>query len=266
MPADRAAATLLEGQRIYNSAMVQPTGARALFGIHEITANRDIWRMLIAELLGTFFLVLIACSSSIQLVGPTSITHASFISGLAVATLVQALGHVSGCQINPAVTCGFLVSGHIRILKALFYIVAQCIGGLLGAQVLQALTPEDKQGLLGLTIVNYHVTPAQAFFVEALMTFVLVLTVVAVCDGRRSDIKGSAPLAIGLAVAVGMLAAMQYTGGGLNPARTLGPAVMTGVWDHHWVYWAGPIVGGLAAGTVYTLIFRAREEENESNV
>jgi aquaporin related protein len=195
--------------------MVQPTGGESVIGIDEI-ANRGIWSMLIAEFLGTFFLVLIGCSSAIYFEDPSSTIQVSFTFGLVVATMVQAVGHVSGCHINPAITCGLLVSGHIRILKALFYIVAQCIGALLGALVLQALTPENKQGLLCLTTVNEHVTPAQAYFMEALMTFVLVLTVVAVCDERRSDIKGSAPLAIGLSIATCHLAAVSLLSQSLN--------------------------------------------------
>jgi aquaporin related protein len=245
--------------------MVKSTGAKAVIGLHDITDIRNILCMLSAEFLGTFFLILLGCSSVIPLGVPPSITQIAFTFGLAVVTIAQALGHVSGCHINPAVTCGLVVSGHISILKALFYIVVQCIGATAGAAVLEALTPGDDNISLCVTRVTNHVTPLQAFFMEALITFVLVLTVEAFCDDRRRDIKGSAPLAVGLCVVALVFAAVEYTGAGMNPARTFGPAILTNSWDNHWVYWVGPIVGGVVAGAVYTFIFQARKIEDETS-
>ena len=265
MPGEKAATTILQEQRIYNLVMVKPRSANNVIGLRDITDYRNIWRMLSAEFLGTFFLVLVGCASVTGFVNPASVTQTSFAFGLIVATMAQAVGHISGCHINPAVTCGLVFSGHISILKALLYIVFQCIGGIAGAAVLRALTPYEALGNLGMNTVDYPVRPVQAFFMEALVTFVLVFTVEAVCDERRTDIKGSAPLAVGLAVAVGNLASTEYTGASLNPARTFGLAVLTGIWDNHWVYWGGPILGGVTAAVVYTFIFRARKEEEEED-
>jgi len=94
--------------------------------------------------------------------------------------------------------------------------------------------------------------------VEAMVTFILVLVVYGCCDSRRDDVKGSVPLAIGLTVTLSHLLSIGFTGAGLNPARTLGPAIMTGKFDNIWVYFVGPFLGGSIAGILYTVLFRAK--------
>ncbi|CAG9824808.1 unnamed protein product [Phaedon cochleariae] len=223
--------------------------------------------MLVAECLGTLFLVVIGCGSCIALKQPAEYVNyvqVALAFGLTVATMAQAIGHVSGCHINPAITVSFFVTGNIKLLRAIFFIVVQCVGAIGGSALLKLITPEEKSGNLGLTVVSENVTPVQAMLIEALLTFLLVFLVQSVCDSRREDIHGSAPLAIGLAVTAAHLTGIQYTGSSINPARTFGPAVIGNSWEHHWVYWVGPILGGIVAGLVYKLFFRVRKEESES--
>jgi len=242
----------------------------SMCGVKELSKNRDIWRMLIAEFVGTMFLVLIGCAACVkgwdQSYSPTKIQVAiSF--GITIATMVQAIGHVSGGHFNPAVTVAFLVTGKIPVMKAVCYVIAQCLGAISGAASLQAFTPPAYHDTLGVTNLGTGMSPTQGFGVEFFATFTLVLVIFGVCDKNRTDLKGSGPLAIGLSITTAILATSQYTGGSLNPARSLGPAVISNRWQYHWrVYWAGPIVGGVVAALLYQNAFRARSADEEEEM
>lgn len=235
-------------------------------GISEFTQNRKIWRMLFAEMAGTFLLVIIgigSCTSSVD--WSPSVPQIAFTFGLTVATLAQTIGHISGCHINPAVTVGFLVVGEMSLLRAVFYIIVQCIGAMAGSAVLSLAIP-DTLGGNGLGVSSFSsLTAGQAVSVEAFITAILVLVVKAVSDSKRQDITGSAPLAVGLAIATGHLCAIKLTGASMNPARSFGPAVVHDIWQNHWVYWVGPIIGSIVAAIIYKLIFKQSKEDDDTN-
>ncbi|KAI9580497.1 hypothetical protein GQX74_012578 [Glossina fuscipes] len=229
-----------------------------IVGVNDLKENKQLWKELLAEFVGTFVLLFLGLFSCIG----GSVEQISFAFGLAVASMAQAVGHISGCHINPAITLGFLIVGEISILKGLFFIIMQCLGAVAGAGVVYLSLLDTLMGNnLGITspAANLHV--GQAILIETLITFVLVIVVKAVSDSDRIDIKGSAPLAIGLSITAGHICAVPLTGASMNPARSFGPAVVQNSWDNHWVYWIGPNIGGILAGLLYRFCFKQSSPE-----
>lgn len=213
------------------------------------------WRAVLAELVGMLLFIFIGITAAIgnqNNTGPDQEVKVALAFGLAVATLAQSLGHVSGTHLNPAITVGLLVSCRISLLRAVFYIAAQMLGAVLASAVILGLRPASINAL-GLNQLN-GVSAAQGFGIEFLLTLQLVLCVIATTDKRRRDIGGSAPLAIGLSVGLGHLGGLSYTGCGINPARSFGPAVILKTFEYHWVYWAGPMAGGIVAALLYDFL------------
>ncbi|CAN7992107.1 unnamed protein product [Ixodes hexagonus] len=236
---------------------------RNLCGIDEVSASSTLWKSMVAEYIGTAVIVLIGCGSCINWGSPTNpLGEATMVQvaigfGITVATMAQAVGHVSGAHLNPAVTLGMLFVGKVSILRSFFYVCSQLIGGITGAAILRAVTPDARHGALGGTGLAEGVTPLMGLAVEVCITFILVLTVFSVCDTNRLDVQGSAPLAIGLSVTTCHVFAVRYTGASMNVARSFGPAVMSGIFDDHWVFWVGPILGGIIAAVIYENVFQA---------
>ncbi|XP_053359266.1 aquaporin-4-like [Clarias gariepinus] len=223
--------------------------------------TKAFWRSVSAEFLATLIFVLISLGSTINWASdkdnppPADLVLISLCFGLSIATMVQCFAHISGSHINPAVTAAMLVTRKLSLAKALFYILAQCLGAITGAGILFLVTPSAVQGGLGVTTVNSSISVGHALVVELLITFQLVFTVFATCDNKRDDLKGSASLAIGIAVVIGHLFAIPYTGASMNPARSFGPAVIKLSWESHWVYWVGPILGGILAAAMYEYLY-----------
>ncbi len=177
--------------------------------------------------------------------------------GLTLAVMIYALGHISGIHINPAVTVAMKVTGKIDTMDAIGYILAQLAGAVLAALMLKSIFNSGQgSGYLGMTTLNsdFHMTPAKGLLCEAVGTF-LFFTVIfgAAVDGRTAG--NMAGLAIGLALATLILCFGPLTGGSFNPARSFGPALVSGHWNDFWVYVVGPILGGTLAGLVQTKIF-----------
>ncbi|CAL1538599.1 unnamed protein product, partial [Lymnaea stagnalis] len=181
-------------------------------------------------------ITLLGCGTWISWQGQgPDVVRVALTFGLAVATVVWIFSHISGGHVNPAVTIAALFTRRVSIIRGILYIVAQVVGGIVGAGILYGLTPSVKQGNLGSNVLNVNVSAAQGFGVELIVTFVYVLAVFSSLDDKRTDLRGSSPLTIGLAVVVCHLFAIPYTGASLNPARSFGPALIMDVWENHWV-------------------------------
>ncbi|KAM9789392.1 aquaporin-1-like [Neosynchiropus ocellatus] len=224
------------------------------------------WRAVLAELLGTALLVSIGISAAIgdrNNSYPDQEIKVAFAFGLAVATLAQCLGQVSGAHLNPAVTVGLLTSGQVGLLRAVFYMAAQVVGAVAGSAIVYGIRPETTSSL-GVTKLN-GISALQGAGVEFVLTLQLVLCVLAVTDKRR-DVGGFAPLSIGLSVVLGHLAGISYTGCGINPARALGPALIQESFQDHWVYWAGPMSAGVVAALLYMVLTHESRAGGRSGV
>ncbi|XP_075069559.1 aquaporin-4 isoform X2 [Mixophyes fleayi] len=222
--------------------------------------TQPFWKAVTGEFLAMLIFVFLSVGSTINWSSkdnpqPADLVLISLCFGLSIATLVQCFGHISGGHINPAVTIAMVCMRKISIAKSAFYIVAQCLGAIAGAGILYLVTPSKVIGNLGVTKVNELLSPGHGLLVELIITFQLLFTICASCDSKRNDITGSVALAIGFSVAIGHLFAINYTGASMNPARSFGPAVIMNIWENHWVYWVGPVIGAVLAGTLYEYIF-----------
>ncbi|XP_008547078.1 aquaporin AQPAn.G isoform X2 [Microplitis demolitor] len=236
---------------------------KTALGAQELTDKKaGLWRALLAEFLGTLLLNFFGCGAVVT----QNVVAIALAFGLVVAGAVQGIGHVSGGHINPAVTFGLLAIGKVPVVRGILYVIAQSIGAIAGSAIIRALSPEIMEPYLGLVSLAPGVTPVQGLGVEFFLALILVVVVCGACDGAKPESKGIAPLIIGLAVTVGHIVGVPRTGAGMNPARSLGSSVVMGSFDNHWLYWVGPILGGIAGGLIYThAIGPAKEPELPKN-
>ena len=227
----------------------------------------EFYQALLCEFLGTMLLVIVATSTGLPVAHrPVPDLNGALASGLIVATVIVGFGYISGAHINPAVTVTFLAAAEIDFLRALCYIGMQLLGAISASALVFSITPAHARGSLGMTMVTDGVTLTQAFVVEFIITFILTYTVHAICDQRRDDVGGSKALAVGFAVTLGCLFGGPYTGGSMNPARSFGPAWALGIWEHHWIYWFGPLAGSITAALIYTRILRKPQPKSKPSI
>ena len=183
--------------------------------------------------------------------------------GGAIGLMVYAFGHVSGAHINPAVTIPMIITKKIGIKDGIGYIIFQIIGAIIAAFTLKAILPElgakvnfGTQGGPS-ELINNSITSGLA--VEIVLTFFLV-TVIFMTAVHKKAVAGIQGVSIGGMIFLIHLVGVPLTGASVNPARTLGPAIASGFWEFHWLYWIGPIIGGIIAGLIMNYIFVKKAE------
>ena len=232
-------------------------------------------RKLLAELIGTFSLVLFGCGaaviSGISVTGPSGIglLGISFAFGLAVVVMAYAIGGISGCHINPAITISMLVAGKIKAGEAVQYIIGQLIGAVLASGVLYLIQKGSPGFMMGEWALGsngwgegylggYNMT--SAFITEAVLTFLFLIVIFGTTSKWGNGTM--AGLAIGLTLVLIHLVAIPVTGTSVNPARSFGPAVFAQgkALTQLWLFIAAPIVGGIAAALVWKGLIETKEE------
>ncbi len=219
-------------------------------------------RPLFAELIGTGWLVLGGCGSAVIAAAfpdlGIGLLGVSLAFGFTVLTMAYAIGHISGCHLNPAVTCGLWAAGKFPAGKVLPYIIAQIIGGIVGATILYLIASGkagfDTSGGFAANGYGEH-SPGgygmgAAFLTEAVLTFFFLFVILGVTS--KSASSTCAPIAIGLCLTLIHLISIPITNTSVNPARSLAPALFAGEWAiaQLWLFWIAPILGALCAGAL----------------
>lgn len=246
-------------------ATPSPTVRPAIF-------NRTVLRAATAELVGTFLLVLVGTAVAVAAALGRNTAGAAYDSlaialafGLTLMAVVAALGHTSGAHVNPAVTIGLATIRKFPWRSVPAYVLAQIIGATLASLVLWAAygNAARSRAKLGVTAPASGVNDLQAFLMEAVIGFLLVFVIVAVATDDRVP-TAVAPIAIGAALACGVLVAGPVSGGAANPARALGPMLVDLSFASVWAYVLGPILGGVLAAVFYDRFVRAAADTTDT--
>jgi MIP family channel proteins len=221
------------------------------------TAQRDLVTKVVAEAVGTFALIFIGAGA---IVAGADLTGVALAHGLVIGVMVCAVGHISGGHFNPAVTFGFWITKRLPTLDAVAYWIGQFGAAILAGLLLKAALPVE--GTLGRTVPAQNVGDGQALLIEFILTFFLGWVIYAVAVDERGTMGVVAGLPIGFVITFDILMGGPLTGGSMNPARTLGPDLVTGHFDSIWVYFIACPAGAAAAMGLYDwLILRPRTAE-----
>lgn len=213
--------------------------------------DRPLLRRAAAEFIGTYGLVTAGCGAIMVNAMTGSLTHVgvALTFGLIITVMIAATGHISGAHFNPAVTIAFALTRHFAWRDVPFYVGSQLLGAILGAGTLRLMLGDVAQ--LGVTV------PAgstlQSFVLEVLLTAVLMFVIISVATDTKA-VGETAALAIGFTVALDALWGGPISGASMNPARSLGPALVAGIWTDQWIYVFAPLIGASLGAVAYQLV------------
>src|ERR687897_806025 len=217
--------------------------------------NSNVKHKYLVEIVGTFILVYAIASAATVYSdsGQLGVIGIGLVHALALTAIIYAIGYRSGAQVNPAVTIGLLVARKIGSKEAALYIICQLIGAVIGAAVVYMVFGSAMSASVTLPSENNIM---RAFILETVMTFTLVYVVMATTTAKNFKIAPLAGVAIGFTLGFNVIFGGSITGGSLNPARSFGPALITGNFSFHWIYWVATIIGGLIAAGVYKALHK----------
>lgn len=233
----------------------------------------DLSKRCTAEFIGTFWLVFGGCGSAVLAAAfpevGIGLLGVSFAFGLTVLTMAYAIGHVSGCHLNPAVSVGLVAGGRFKSAELVPYIIAQVVGGIAGAGMLYLIASGKADFKLadGFASNGYGdhspggYSLLAGFVAEFVLTFMFLLIILGATDKRAP--QGFAPIAIGLGLTLIHLIGIPVTNLSVNPARSTGPAIFVGGWAlmQLWLFWIAPIAGAAVAGVVHRQVFSAPDQK-----
>nr|XP_043612810.1 aquaporin TIP4-1 [Erigeron canadensis] len=234
----------------------------AIGSIDEVT-KPDCIQALIVEFIVTFLFIFAGVGSAMttEKLAGNEIVGLFFVAmahAFVVAVMISAGFRISGGHLNPAVTLGLCVGGHITVVRSVLYWIDQLLASVAACALLSYLTG-------GLTTPVHTLAAGmdslQGVIMEIVLTFSLLFTVYAtLVDPKKGFLDGLGPLLTGLVVGANIMAAGPFSGASMNPARSFGPALVAGVWTDHWVYWVGPFIGGGLAGFIYENFFIVKND------
>lgn len=218
-------------------------------------------KALVAEFIGTFALIFVgvgAIAGNYLNGGATGLTGIALAHGLTIAVMASATGAISGGHLNPAVTIGLFTAQKIDLQNTIGYIIAQCLGAISAAFLITLCVPQHALNAvnMGTPGVGQGVSAGMALITEIILTFFLVFVIYGTAVDKRAPKVGG--LFIGLAVALDIFMGGPISGAAMNPARHLGPALLGGGLANIWLYWAGPVIGGILAAQVYSKILETK--------
>lgn len=223
------------------------------------------WRALVAECLATLMLVFFGCMSCIPMERYPHLSqfYGSLGFGLATMISIQSFAHISGSLMNPVVTIVVVIWKKMPVTLGLLYIIAECAGAIIGYGLLVILVPVNVAAEGICVTAPHNVTDLQALGIEVMLSLAISFLNCSVFDPLNAHNLDSFPLKFGFGITALGLVGSHWTGGGMNPVRSLGPAVWANRWDAHWVYWFGPMLGGIGPAVIYKYVWLQPKEKME---